>query len=41
MAGRTSAHHAIQWLLDQKGVQSVIVGVKTIEQLRQILQPFA
>lgn len=34
-AGRKPTHHALRWLLVQPGVTSVIVGVKSIEQLAE------
>ena len=37
-SGRTIAQEALQWILDQKGVTSVLVGASSVEQLKNNLQ---
>ena len=37
-SGRTIAQEALQWVLDQKGVTSVLVGASSVEQLKNNLQ---
>jgi len=35
-AGLAPAAYAVRWLLDRPGIVSVVVGCRTIEQLRQL-----
>ncbi len=35
-AGLEAAHYALRWLLDQEGIYSVVVGVKTVRQLENL-----
>ena len=37
-SGRTIAQEALKWVLDQKGVTSVLVGASSVEQLKNNLQ---
>ena len=36
--GRTLAEHALRWILDQRGVTSVLVGASSVEQLERNLK---
>lgn len=36
-AGLKPAHYALKWLLDQQGVYSVVVGIKTVQQLEDLI----
>jgi L-glyceraldehyde 3-phosphate reductase len=36
-SGRTIAQEALQWILDQQGVTSVLVGASSVEQLKNNL----
>ena len=33
--GQTLAEHALRWILEQKGVTSVLVGASSVEQLKK------